>query len=405
MFTRTWCVAALLIVSVPAASQTVLPEAEAIARLAADSPRARAIRAGVDVARAEALAAARYPNPRLAVDREAVAGIAETLTTILQPLPITGRRSLERESAMAVADAMSQRADDDVRRLRADLRVAYAELAAAQVRERELTRSAERLAELARILARREAAGDAAGFDRLRAEREALDGEADRVTAGADRARAQARLAGFFAPGTDASTVVAADLPAGARDIPSVDALVEQAGRTRGRLLAFQKDLDAALLSGRAADRRRIPEPELLAGAKWSNVAGGDVGGVIGVQASLPLFDHGGPERAVAQVRATQVQAQLEAFRVVLRADIAAARAAAVERRRAAEAYRASASTNSGEVERIAQVSYDAGERGILELLDAFRISSSAGIRQAALDAAARDAEIELEFVSGWEIR
>jgi len=405
MSTCTWCVAVLLIVSVPAASQTVLPEAEAIARLAADSPRARAIRAGVDVARAEALAAARYPNPRLAVDREAVAGIAETLTTVLQPLPITGRRSLERESAMAVADAMSQRADDDVRRLRADLRVAYAELAAAQVRERELTRSAERLAELARILARREAAGDAAGFDRLRAEREALDGEADRVTAGADRARAQARLAGFFAPGTDASTVVAADLPAGARDIPSVDALVEQAGRTRGRLLAFQKDLDAALLSGRAADRRRIPEPELLAGAKWSNVAGGDVGGVIGVQASLPLFDHGGPERAVAQVRATQVQAQLEAFRVVLRADIAAARAAAVERRRAAEAYRASASTNSGEVERIAQVSYDAGERGILELLDAFRISSSAGIRQAALDAAARDAEIELEFVSGWEIR
>ena len=405
MSTCTWCVAVLLIVSVPAASQTVLPEAEAIARLAADSPRARAIRAGVDVARAEALAAARYPNPRLAVDREAVAGIAETLTTILQPLPITGRRSLERESAMAVADAMSQRADDDVRRLRADLRVAYAELAAAQVRERELTRSAERLAELARILARREAAGDAAGFDRLRAEREALDGEADRVTAGADRACAQARLAGFFAPGTDASTVVAADLPAGARDIPSVDALVEQAGRTRGRLLAFQKDLDAALLSGRAADRRRIPEPELLAGAKWSNVAGGDVGGVIGVQASLPLFDHGGPERAVAQVRATQVQAQLEAFRVVLRADIAAARAAAVERRRAAEAYRASASTNSGEVERIAQVSYDAGERGILELLDAFRISSSAGIRQAALDAAARDAEIELEFVSGWEIR
>ena len=58
----------------------------------------------------------------------------------------------------------------------------------------------------------------------------------------------------------------------------------------------------------------------------------------------------------------------------------------------------------SGEVERIAQVSYDAGERGILELLDAYRTSSSARVRQAALDAAAREAEIELEFVSGWEI-
>jgi cobalt-zinc-cadmium efflux system outer membrane protein len=58
----------------------------------------------------------------------------------------------------------------------------------------------------------------------------------------------------------------------------------------------------------------------------------------------------------------------------------------------------------SGEVERIAQVSYDAGERGILELLDAYRTSSSARVRQAGMDAAAREAEIELEFVSGWEI-
>jgi cobalt-zinc-cadmium efflux system outer membrane protein len=79
-------------------------------------------------------------------------------------------------------------------------------------------------------------------------------------------------------------------------------------------------------------------------------------------------------------------------------------RAVAVERRRAAERYRESAPKNVDEVERIAQVSYDAGERGILELLDAFRTSSSARVRQSALDASAREVEIELEFVSGWEI-
>src|SRR6185436_20891353 len=92
MFTRTWCVAALLIVSVPAASQTVLSEADVLARLTADSPRARAILATADVARAEASGAGRYPNPRLSVDREAVAGVSERLITVLQPLPITGRR-------------------------------------------------------------------------------------------------------------------------------------------------------------------------------------------------------------------------------------------------------------------------------------------------------------------------
>jgi len=61
--------------------------------------------------------------------------------------------------------------------------------------------------------------------------------------------------------------------------------------------------------------------------------------------------------------------------------------------------------STTGEVERIARVSYDAGERGILELLDAYRTSAAARVRQAALDVAARAAEIELEFLSGWEIR
>ena len=405
MSTRTWCVAALLLVSAPAAGQTVLSEEEAIARLSLDSPRARAIRAAADVARADALTVGRWPNPRLAFDRESVAGVRETLTTVLQPLPITGRRELERDAALALADATGLRADDEVRRARADLRHAFAELAATQVRERELTRSRNRLVELARILELREAAGDAAGFDRLRAEREVIDVDADQMIAASDRARAQARLASFFAGSTDPATLVAAEAVPGPRDLPGADALVARAEQQRGQLQAFQKDADAASLSMRAADRRWIPEPEVRAGTKWSNVGGGDIGSVFGVQAVLPLFDHGQPEHALAEARARQAQARLEAFRAVLRADIVVARSAAVERRRAAEAYRAAASKNAGEVERIAQVSYDAGERGILDLLDAFRTSSSARVRQASLDAAARDAEIELEFVSGWEIR
>jgi len=273
------------------------------------------------------------------------------------------------------------------------------------VRERELTAARDRLRNLADVLTRREAAGDAAGFDRLRSEREVLDAEADLVIAAADRARAQARLASFLAAGTDPSTLVVADLPPGARDLPPVDALIDRAEQTRGQLLALQKDHEAAQLAIRAADRRRFPEPELLAGTKSSSLGGGDLGSVIGVQATLPLFDRGRPEHAVALARASQAQAEMEAFRVVLRADVAAARSAAQERRRAAETYRALALKNIGEVERIARVSYDAGERGILELLDAFRTSLSARVRQAALDAAARDAEIELEYLSGWEIR
>jgi cobalt-zinc-cadmium efflux system outer membrane protein len=293
---------------------------------------------------------------------------------------------------------------DELRRARADLRLAYANLVAAQVRERELTRSRDRLQELARILEKREASGDAAGFDRLRAEREVLDVDADRMLASADRSRAQARLAGFFAAGTDPTQLVAEERVMGARDLPPIEVLIEQAERARGEILGFQKDMDSARLLMESADRRWIPEPEIMAGTKSSSIGTGDVGSVFSVQAMLPLFDHGQPQRAVAQARATQASARLEALRITLKSDIAAARAAVLDRRRMADRYRDAALTTTVDVERIAQVSYDAGERGILELLDAYRTSSSARVRQAALEATAREAEIELEFVSGWEI-
>ena len=43
-------------------------------------------------------------------------------------------------------------------------------------------------------------------------------------------------------------------------------------------------------------------------------------------------------------------------------------------------------------------------EVGILELLDAYRRAADARVRQADLDLAVREAEIELELVSGWEL-
>ncbi len=402
---RVWSVVAAFACTCGAAgAQTVITEADALARLSTDSPRVRAIRSGIELARADVLSASRWPNPRLYVGRESVAGVAEAITTVLQPLPITGQRRFETASATALLEATTNRADEGVRRARADLRIAYADLVTAQTRERELTAARDRLQELVGILEKRERAGDAAAFDRLRAQREVIDFEADRVLARADRARAQGRLVSYFAAGTDPSTIVAANPVIAPRDVPPVEVLVDQAERTRGEALALQREIESAQFAIRAADRRRVPEPEVLGGTKSSTFGGGDVGSVISIQAVLPLFDRGGPERARAQARASGATARLEIFRIVLRGEITAWRAAALERRSAADRYRESALTTARDVERIAQVSYDAGERGILELLDAYRTSASARVRQAALDASAREAEIELEFVSGWEI-
>jgi cobalt-zinc-cadmium efflux system outer membrane protein len=381
-----------------------LTEPETLARLSAESPRVRAIRAGTDIVRAEALWAGRWPNPRLIVDRESVAGITEYLTMVAQPLPVTGRRGLEMQAAAELVDASTSRSDDGLRRARADLRLAYAQLVAAQARERGLTDARYRLRELADILAKRENAGDTAGFDRLRAEREVSDIDADLAAVATERARAQASIVGFFAGATDPSRIVAAPQAVASPAVPPVDALIDRALTVRGELLALQKEIGAARLGVRAADRRRIPEPEIIAGTKSSTIGGGDIGSVVTLEATIPLFDRGKPERALAEARARQAEAQADMFRLTLRSDVAALRAAVVERRETAARYRATAVNGAGEIERVARVSYDAGERGILELLDAYRTGSIARVRQAALDLGVRQAEIELEFVSGWEI-
>jgi cobalt-zinc-cadmium efflux system outer membrane protein len=400
--------AALTAAMVPVSARAQSPaltESEAMARLSADSPRVRAIRAAIEVARADVLAAGRYPNPRITVDREAVSGNTEYLTRVGQILPVTGYRGLQLQAASLMVEAVTSRADEEIRRARADLRLAFAQLIAAQTRERELAAARDRLQGVADVLAKREAAGDAAGFDRLRAEREVLDLEADRATSAAERTRAQAALAGFFMGPLDPSTLVAAPSAPVMDTLPAIEALVERAEANRGELTALRKETESAQVAGRAAERRWIPEPELVAGTKSSSIGGGDVGSVFGVQATIPLFDRGQPERALAQARASRAQARIEAFRQLLRAEIAGWRVAVIERRETAARYRTAALDSADRIERIAQVSYEAGERGILELLDAYRTRSTARVRQALLDAAVREAEIELEFVSGWEIR
>ena len=396
--------AAALLPSSVGAQSLSLTEADALARLSPNSPRVRAIRAGVDVARADVLAAGRWPNPRVTFDRESVAGVTEDITTVAQPLPVSGRLRLQVQAASALVDASASRADDELRRARADLRIAFAQLVAAQARERELIRARDRLRELADVLAKREAAGDAAGFDRLRAEREVLDVDADRAAAAMDRARAQAMLAGFFTDAVEPSRIVAIDVVTPRPALATVDALVERAESVRGELLALRKEIDAARLSERAAGRRLIPDPEVVAGSKSSTMGGGDIGTVVMVQATIPLFDRARPERAQAQAKATLAAARAEALRLALRADITALRASVLERRETAAQYRAAALNSADQIERIAQVSYDAGERGILELLDANRTGAAARVRQVMLDLAVRQGEIEFEFVSGWEI-
>src|SRR5262245_2901877 len=120
MRTAALCASLAVVLSPCTAGAQSIPitESEALAQLSIDSPRARVVRAAVDVARVDVAAAGRWPNPTVIWDREAVAGVTEHMLMIAQPLPITGRRSLDIQTASALVDASSNRANDELRRLR-----------------------------------------------------------------------------------------------------------------------------------------------------------------------------------------------------------------------------------------------------------------------------------------------
>ncbi len=390
---------------VSAGAQQPLTEGEALARVSLGSPRARAIRAQADLVRADALAARRFANPSVTASREAVSGTAERYLLFSQTLPITGRRALQIASAGQDVAAADLRVDDSTRRLRADARRAFVDLSIEEALERELEGALGALRGLVDVLTKRENAGDAATFDRLRAEREALDMAAALSEAHARRASAQGQLAAFFYPTPDPSTVHAAPLSTDRAPLPPADALVARAEAARPDLQAFERDIESARLAVRAAGRSVIPEPQVVAGLKTSSVGHDTRGSVLSIVASIPLFDRARPERARGEARVLLATAERDALRAEVGVSVRALRTAAEERRVALDAYRQVSIPKSDELQRIAQVSYDAGERGILELLDAYRSAAGARLRLLELEATTAHAEIDLELATAVEIR
>ena len=143
----------------------------------------------------------------------------------------------------------------------------------------------------------------------------------------------------LFRSDVDPQALVVAD-PAAVPAPPALETLVARAESTNAELSALQHEVAAARFADHAAARRLVPEPEIHAGTKSSSFAGGDIGTVLGVQATVALFDRGRAERARAAARISQAESRRELLRQTLRTQIAALRAVVDERREAADRYR-----------------------------------------------------------------
>ena len=399
---RRWLLAGLCAAfGAPGAAQS-LTEAEAVAKMRAEYPQVIALRLGVRELEADARERTLPANPAVAYTREDAGAAVDDFLLVSQQMPLWGRRRLMGEAARHAVSARAADVDARLLAVEAELRHVFTDLLLAQDRVRSLEAGLDRLDELIAVLRTREEQGEGSRFDRLRAEREGAEVDADLALARIDRRRAQARLAAFLAEGTDPDGLKAAG---GLDDyavppIPAPAAAQLPEGRQEYRALGLEAQRWGA--EERAARRLRLPTAQVTGGMKRSRVLGPmDTGFVLGASVSLPLFNRGQAQAARAAAARARLEAERRTLAARIAAEVHAASAAAVGARALADRYRADSVSRADELVAIATAAYEEGEFGILELLDAHRVSLSANLRSLDLSAAARRGAVALDRAAG----
>ncbi len=356
----------------------------------------RDLQAGIQVARAEASLRTAYPNPSVSAMFEG-AGRTDFLM-FEQPLPINGRRRLLRRVGSAAVREEELRAEHAVREAEARLRVAFYRLAYGQRRQATAAASLEDLEELVRILCEREQAGEGARFDTLRAEKEIVERKVEAAEAQAMIEQERARLAGLLHENVrPESLTVRASLVPGF-ELPALAEALDAGLAARSDYTVEASRMERWSLEAEAADRLRVPNPKVVGGLKRAQVGGTFVNGpVVGVSVDLPLFAKGQAERAVAKARENRARAGRRLLESEILADIRAAHDALRIRRRIAQEYAQEAASRARELLGIADVAYEEGEIGILDLLEAHGTMHRTQLRELALRIAAKLAEVEFD--------
>lgn len=374
-----------------------LTEAHVIDLLRSQSPEAALANARSELADARTQGAGLFPNPEFSWAREAVTNVAaEDTFTLTLPISVTAprtTRSLAASEGAWIRATASLGLTEAVR----DAVLALAEAVIANERVEVLSQSGRSLAEASRVLARREAAGTASGYETIRL---SIASELTQSRLAEARGAAEAAKAGLAA--RLGLRVDSLRLPQ-ALHLLSDDAAVALGSAGSETLSALKQARDSERFADEAKRQATwawLPELALSGGVKHVDVPGG-TGYVVGVSLGLPLLDHGQAlvAKATAQRTLSAARSGLLARRVntELLSALASFRSALEELQRFG-------SRTSDEVATLltaAQSGYLEGERSIVELLDAQRAQTDVAERRLTLLLSAKRAEARLRAAAG----
>jgi cobalt-zinc-cadmium efflux system outer membrane protein len=345
-----------------------------------------------------ARAAGAYPNPQLNYMREQTyndAGTAEDYVSMAQVIDLGGRQRLERKSGEARGRAAAESAKLTLLGAVADARARFYECLHRHTRIGALQTWLSQIEKALEVVARREARGDAAAYDKLRLERERAVASAKLGLEQAQYEAARVKLGGLLGRDPAQLAVEGTILPDAAKAL--------HAGQPSPAIRALEEQGRAATLSAQAAERFLIPDLRLEAGYKGVTVnAGGRTDGyLLGASISLPLWDHGSGQRAAARGEARQHAAERLLLTLELSSEIDALRSQGDHTRAVAQRFREASSRTSSALIRTATAGYEGGELGLFELLDAFRGAADDELAALDMELSARHAAIQLDRLTG----
>lgn len=350
------------------AEPVTLPEA--LDQAAGNSPRLAQARAQAEAAEARARQAGVSPNPEISLEVENFAGTgpyrnvrsAETTLALSQRLELGGKRSARVAVASAERDAALlayKRAEADLAR---DIRIAYAELRAAEDRAvlaRDNVAQAEELARSARLFVE---VGRDPPLRKLRADALLAEAKAEQARTFGELLTARRALADLIGSSDPELSAVGFDEGATPPMLPPATPTLDE------QLAAAERDAARARILVAKANA----VPDLTASAGVRRISDGrETAFVAGIALPLPIRDRNrgniaaagsdslAAESALAQARLDANRAQHDA-RMLLGA--ANERVAALSGPGLAQAE---------EAVRLARIGYSAGKFSLIELIDA----------------------------------
>jgi outer membrane protein, heavy metal efflux system len=339
---------------------------EALAQGRAMRAQGAVAAAQVAEARGALRQAGAIPNPILSYSHSEAVPTNHLLVD--QPLDWLFRRGFDRTTARAgVARARADSAQVMLE-LEHGIRLAYWRTRASMLSKDLVETQAIQADSLARIAAARLRAGDISLLEEEQAAQEAA--RAHQTVSSARESARVAEVELLRAIGAEAPTPLPTDpLDAGLDRLPDSAIVLTDVPLLRGALA----DSVAAAAQVRSAARSRLPIPSLQAGSEWGDPAQPGALSVVGFSVPFPLWHRGAATVTVARARAQRVYALTRETRLDVRRQARLVRIQLEESARRARTARDSLVPAAAVLRSRALKAYQAGETGILPVLEALR--------------------------------